>query len=121
MWRVLAVLMVIYILADVLVPRAHARDPGGKYAAANPELHQWFESLKSGKGFCCADADGVSLSDVEVQTENGHYKVFVAGEWVDVPPEAVLTVPNRVGKTMVWPHYNDGHAVIRCFLPGAMI
>ena len=25
------------------------------------------------------------------------------GEWIDVPDEAVITEPNRIGRTMVWP------------------
>jgi hypothetical protein len=46
-------------------------------------------------------------------------------KWWDVPAEAVITEPNRVGRTMVWPVYNwRGDSLdrvdIRCFMPGAM-
>ena len=34
---------------------------------------------------------------------NGHYRVRLEGEWYDVPDDAVITEPNRVGRTMVWP------------------
>jgi hypothetical protein len=44
---------------------ARARDPGGKYAQANPELHKWFEEQRSGKGPCCSDADGTALQDTD--------------------------------------------------------
>ena len=37
------------------------------------------------------------------ESESGHYRVRIEGEWVDVPDEAVITEPNRVGRTMVWP------------------
>ena len=43
--------------------------------------------------------------------------------WVDVPDDAVINVPNKVGRTMVWPVYNDFNypeVSIRCFMPGSM-
>jgi hypothetical protein len=96
-----------------------ARDRG-QYANANPELKAWFESLKSGKGPCCSDADGTAVSDVDWQSSNGHYRVRIEGEWVDVPDEAVITEPNRVGRTMVWPIRGYLGLTIRCFMPGSM-
>ena len=95
-----------------------ARDPDGRYA--NSPLKQWFDSLKSGKGPCCSDADGYALSDVDWESGNGHYRVRLEGDWVDVPDEAVITEPNRVGRTMVWPIRGYGGLTIRCFMPGSM-
>ncbi len=97
----------------------HARD-NGQYANSNPELKSWFESLQSGKGPCCSDADGTAVSDVDWESSHGHYRVRLDGEWVDVPDDAVITVPNRVGRTMVWPMYRDGKMTPRCFMPGSM-
>lgn len=98
----------------------HARDVDGRYAAQNPELHQWFEGLRSGKGPCCSDADGASVADVDWETQGGHYRVRIDGEWVDVPDEAVITEPNRIGRTMVWPIRGYLGLSIRCFMPGSM-
>ena len=50
----------------------------------------------------------------------GHYRVRIEGEWVDVPEEAVITEPNRVGRTMVWPIRGYLGLTIRCFMPGSM-
>jgi hypothetical protein len=97
----------------------HARDRG-QFANANPELKAWFESLKSGKGPCCSDADGTAVSDVDWQSGNGHYRVRLDGEWIDVPDEAVITEPNRIGRTMVWPLRGYLGLTIRCFMPGSM-
>jgi len=96
-----------------------ARDDG-RYAGSNPELKTWFDSLKSGKGPCCSDADGTALSDVDWESRSGHYRVRLDGVWVDVPDDAVITVPNRVGRTMVWPMYHNGQMTPRCFMPGSM-
>jgi hypothetical protein len=95
-----------------------ARDPDGRYA--NSPLKQWFDSLRSGKGPCCSDADGYALSDVDWESANGHYRVRIEGEWHDVPEDAVITEPNRVGRTMVWPVRGYQGMTIRCFMPGSM-
>jgi len=92
----------------------HAHDP------SHPELKAWFESLKSGKGPCCSDADGTAVSDVDWQSADGHYRVRLDGEWIDVPDEVVITEPNRVGRTMVWPLRGYLGTTIRCFMPGSM-
>jgi len=84
-------------------------------------LKPWFDSLRSHLGPCCSDADGVAVADPDWDSHNGHYRVRLDGEWVDVPDDAVITEPNRAGRTMVWKHYIDGHPRVRCFLPGSMI
>lgn len=96
----------------------HARDPDGRYA--NSPLKQWFDSLRSGKGPCCSDADGSAVSDVDWESHEGHYRVRLDGQWLDVPDEAVITEPNRVGRTMVWPIRGYLGISIRCFMPGSM-
>jgi hypothetical protein len=108
------------LLAALALTSTHARDLDGRYAAQNPELHKWFEGLKSGKGPCCSDADGSAVSDVDWETVGGHYRVRIDGEWVDVPDEAVITEPNRVGRTMVWPIRGYLGITVRCFMPGSM-
>jgi len=95
-----------------------ARDPDGRYA--NSPLKQWFDSLRSGKGPCCSDADGTAVADVDWESKDGHYRVRLDGEWIDVPDEAVITEPNRVGRTMVWPMRGYLGLSIRCFMPGSM-
>lgn len=102
---------------------ADARDVDGRYA--NSPLHSWFESLHSGKGPCCSDADGTALSDIDWETKEGHYRVRIEGQWWDVPDEAVITQPNQAGRTMVWPVYfravdTSLRIEIRCFMPGTM-
>ena len=120
------------LLVMLAAPASQARDPDGHYAAQNPELHKWFESLRSGKGPCCSDADGSAISDSDWESKDGHYRVriprlgyVIEGReqelvWVDVPEEAVISEPNRVGRTMVWPIYGYMGVTIRCFMPGSM-
>ena len=51
--------------------------------AKRPELNGWFESLRSGKGPCCSDADGTVLMDNEWESVNDpgkpdiHYRVMI--------------------------------------------
>ena len=74
--------------------------------------------------------DGFTVADPDWESKDGHYRVRLGGEWIDVPDEALVTVPNRAGRTMVWPmppgyDYEEGGGPvpprIRCFMPGAMI
>jgi hypothetical protein len=105
---------IVVLLCTLGTHLGHAHDP------SHPELKAWFDSLRSGKGPCCSDADGTAVSDVDRQSVNGHYRVRLDGEWTDVPDEAVITEPNRVGRTMVWPLRGYMGTTIRCFMPGSM-
>ena len=87
-----------------------------------PDLNNWFDHLASGKGLCCSNADGTALSDVDWETKNGHYRVRLEGQWIEVEDSAVIKEPNRAGRTMVWPFRTvNGEVMIRCFMPGSMI
>ena len=44
----------------------------------------------------------------------------MSNEWIDVPDDAVITEPNRAGRTMVWPIKGALGTTIRCFMPGSM-
>jgi hypothetical protein len=102
---------------------AYARDPDGRFA--NSPLKPWFEKLSSGKGPCCSDADGSVVLDSDWESKDGHYRVRIKDKWWDVPTESVVTEPNKIGRTMVWPVYfwkldSLDRVEIRCFMPGAM-
>jgi len=91
----------------------------GRYA--DSPLKPWFDSLRSHLGPCCSDADGFAVSDPDWESHDGHYRVRLDGQWVEVPDEAVITEPNRAGRTMVWPVKTAFGIAIRCFMPGSMI
>ena len=104
------------ISATLVGGNAAARDDG-RYA--NSPLKSWFDSLRSGKGLCCSDADGSVVSDVDWESKDGHYRVRLEGQWIDVPDDAVITVPNRAGRTMVWPDKETPGFRSAAFCPAA--
>jgi len=111
-------------MALVTLP-ALGRDVDGRYRES--PLHDWFEHLASGKGLCCSYADGYVIQDADWESRDSQYRVRVPTApssenmiWIDVPDEAVITEPNRAGRTMVWPLYIFGGVSIRCFVPGSM-
>jgi hypothetical protein len=109
----------VIVLLGLAFSGAKARDLDGRYAQS--PLKPWFDHLSSKRGLCCSDADGTALSDVDWETKDGHYRVRLNDTWIDVPDDAVITEPNRAGRTMVWPvYYNGVPTVIRCFMPGSM-
>ena len=103
-----------------------ARDDG-RYA--NSPLKPWFDRLKSGRGLCCSFADGRAVEDPDWGTESVaiaggeneiRYWVIVDGQRLNVPPDALVTEPNRAGHAVVWPYQDaSGATQIRCFIPGA--
>ena len=108
---------------------AMGRDLDGRYA--NSPLKPWFDQLKSRTGPCCSNADGYVVDDADWEAKNGHFRVRVPEYpdskvmvWIDVPNDSVITEPNKVGRTMVWPVYaslDERYNVwIRCFMPGSM-
>ncbi len=97
---------------------AGARDPDGRYT--DSPLKSWFDSLRSNRGPCCSVADGVAVADPDWDSKDGHYRVRLEGEWIVVPDDAVITEPNRYGRTMVWPIKGSLGISIRCFMPGSM-
>jgi hypothetical protein len=115
-------------LACLFACAVQARDLDGKYA--DSPLKAWFDQLKSGKGLCCSLTDGFPMRDADWDNHDGHYRVRIPREpdstdmiWVDVPDEALVTEPNKFGRTMVWPVYTigaDPPVWIRCFMPGPM-
>ena len=109
-----SVVVRIVLIFLLLCTPALAHDPG------HPELDEWFNRLASGKGLCCSFADGFAVSDVDWESKDGHYRVRLENNWIDVPDDTLITEPNRAGRTMVWPFWFDGKTFIRCFMPGSM-
>jgi len=111
-------LAVLAFFVMTLAPSELVARDDGRFAGS--PLKEWFDHLGSRNGLCCAFADGVSVQDVDWDTQGGHYRVRIQGEWFVVPDDAVVTEPNRFGPAVVWP-YNDhnGNTKIRCFIPCA--
>lgn len=86
-----------------------------KHYPVADKMHDWFMTLESAKGPCCADADGNIVMDADWDTKDGHYRVRIDGQWQDIPDNALVLVPNKYGPTMVWIF----GLTIRCFMPGA--
>lgn len=122
-WLALLIVSLILLVLALSIHPIRARDLDGRHAAS--PLKPWFDQLRSGKGPCCSDADGSAVSDADWESKDGRYRVRLEGQWWDVPDDAVITEPNRAGRTMVWPIYNRAlggvlSVTIRCFIPGPM-
>jgi hypothetical protein len=110
--------LVLASITALLIGNVWARDLDDRYA--DSPLKAWFDQLASGKGRCCSIADGKAVADTDWDSKDGHYRVRLSGEWIDVPDDAVITEPNRAGRTMVWPLDQADGLGIRCFMPGSM-
>lgn len=117
-WRkILYALVIAIALVTFLTVYAFAHDHD------RPGLDDWYMNLRSGKGPCCGgpSVDATTLAEPDWEAKDGHYRARIEGDWIDVPDDAVMTEPNRDGRTLVWPMWSDGIRTVRCFMPGAMI
>jgi hypothetical protein len=113
-----SIVTVVALCISTFVPNNLSARDDGRYA--NSPLKQWFDRLASGKGLCCSFADGLSVEDIDWDSQDGRYRVRLQGQWVVVPDDALVTEPNRLGPAVVWPYQDaSGATQIRCFLPGA--
>src|SRR5260370_1077080 len=113
----LKVPVAVAVSAVVLFESATARDDG-RYIGS--PLKPWFDTLKSGQGLCCSDADGFAVSDPDWESKDGRYRVRLDGEWIMVPDDAVINEPNRAGRTLSYPFKISRRTTIPCFLPFIM-
>jgi len=90
--------MALMAAATVLAGNAIARDDG-RYAGS--PLKPWSIPSKAVRD-CVARMRTVLPSRIPTGIKDGHYRVRLEGEWVMVPDDAVITEPNRAGRTMVW-------------------
>jgi hypothetical protein len=77
----------------------------------------------AGDSICLATIPGVAgvtVADPDWESRDGRYRVRLYDAWIDVPDDALITEPNRVGRTMVWPMLLNGEISVRCFMPGSM-
>ena len=97
-------------------PKARDMD---KHDNNSPAVRDWVTSLKNGNGVsCCATADGWKPQAVEWDMSTKGYRVLIEDKWVDVPDDAVIHGPNKLGHAEVWYYHVDGLPMVRCFLPG---
>ena len=107
----LALVAVTLVFASGLIAPSQGKAP----ERADPTLAPWFRSLTNPNHLglsCCAEADGHILHDEDWRTVGNHYSIRIAGEWWDVPPQAVLDhVGNPTGGAVAfYPAANDAGA-----------
>lgn len=102
------------LLFTLVVTAVLARD----WTQADPDMRRFYEGLRNNNGMqCCFGNDGF---DAKWETRGSEYWVEIDLEWLRVPPQALLTVPNKYGVAKVWFYRppNGGQPNINCFLPG---
>lgn len=101
----------------LMLGKAFARERyPGQYAQTDDATRQWFDGLQNQRLVpCCSTADGTRVEDADWRRDaDGDYSVRLNGEWIAVPPDALVTVPNRVGYAVVWLWQGR----VQCFMRG---
>lgn len=82
-------------------------------------IRQWFKDVRSPHGVPCCDISDGHRTSYDIRSDG--YWVPIEGEWLLVPPEAVVyNAGNPVGEAIVW-YVKQGNSAyyIRCFVPGS--
>jgi hypothetical protein len=111
-------------LHSLSAPPASAID-NGQFGDIPANVRAWFKSVRSPHGVpCCDIADG-HRTDYDIRSDGFWIpNPAITGEWMRVPPEAVVhDAGNPVGEAVVWYVINQPAAgkpdvYIRCFVPG---
>jgi hypothetical protein len=112
--RALLMLFVGLVFGVLMQGRAPAHDSN------RPELNDWFMGLTNrDKSPCCDRSEATRVADPDWESRDGHYRVRLDNEWIDVPDNAVVEGANRDGRALVWPVKGYNGTWIRCFMPGA--
>jgi hypothetical protein len=107
----------IFLLCAIAIGASSALSfPRDRYAQHDDATRQWFDSLQNSRKVpCCSTSDGQRVDDADWRVnEDGGYSVRLNSEWIAVPPDALVTVPNRVGYAVVWLWQGR----IQCFMRG---
>lgn len=117
----LSVFFTAAVLATIWLP-ARAHSPNQFLLMGEPN-EEWLRGLKNNSGvLCCDGKDGV---DVQYDTKDGAYRVWLYNAFWVVPNDKVITEPNRLGMAQVWYSTSWGSdgvpkPFIRCFIPGSL-
>ncbi len=120
------VMRLVSIAVALLAPcqLAKAADHG-QLGSTSPEMKAWVNSLENRlREGCCSTADGWKPEEVEYDMTDNKYRVRIEGKWYDVPANAVIDRPNKLGFAVVWYYRTWDNGItpsisIRCFIPGA--
>jgi hypothetical protein len=83
-------------------------------APNDPDLHAWFQSLKSPSGMsCCSEADCRYVVD---RIGSTGYQAFFDNKWIDIPNEIVVRRDNPTGQAVLCA--TQDHSYLYCFVPG---
>ena len=94
----------------------HAVDRG-QFENVSPDVRAWFKSVIAKNGVPCCDMSDGHRTDYDMRESK--YWVPINGEWMMVPPEAVVDDSgNPTGDAVVWYSESNGTVYIRCFVPG---
>jgi hypothetical protein len=113
------VVLLLFVLLFIYPNAGNARDLDGRYAQSPHK--EWVKGLKSrasGSTGCCDISDG-SPPEAVWDMGGGRYQVTIEGKSYDVPDDALIGEPNKLGYAVVWYFMENGVPRIRCFMPGA--
>jgi hypothetical protein len=127
---IMACIISLVFLVTALIGQSHARDLG-QWDNADPELKQWYESLKQPdvpNASCCSEADGYYADKIHVKDGKVYATITddrpdeprgrphrEIGETFEVPPNKMNKDPNPTGHNII---FLSKTGYVYCFVSG---
>ena len=86
----------------------------GSHGDGHAEMHEHYNMWIDNRGFGCCDNRDCRPVHADATPEG--WRVWIDGQWVRVPPDAVLHIPSPDGRSHVC--MAAGAVEPRCFVPG---
>jgi hypothetical protein len=112
----------LFIAASSVAQDGRGDDPTGQHGQGHVENHDWYQELKQpGTGYSCCNGtmngiEGDCRPTRAYLTEEGQWRALIDGQWVLIPPRAVLKQLAPDGRSHICASRSG---MIYCFLGGS--
>ncbi len=119
---VVPTIALLFIAASSVAQDGRADDPTGQHGQGHAQNHDWYQELKqpdTGYSCCNGTTNGIEGDCRPTRayiTEEGQWRALVDGQWVLIPPRAVLKQLAPDGRSHICASRS---CMIYCFLGGS--
>ena len=119
---VVSTVAVLFVATSSVAQDGRPGDSPGQHGRGHAENHDWYQELKQpGTGYSCCNGtingiEGDCRPTRAYLTEEGQWRALIDGQWVLIPPRAVLKQLAPDGRSHVCASRSG---MIYCFLGGS--
>ena len=114
-WLTWATMAAIIVAGLLWLGLATAGAQSGNHGDGHAEHHADYQHWQDRRGFGCCDDRDCRPTRAYIG-DDGRWRALADGQWLVVPPDAVLPIPSPDGRSHIC--HTPGALEPRCFVPG---